>query len=153
MNDNTSNSDFINQLIAKANYYEDQINSGIFFKLEPGKEPSEIFGVLDFLKYKFKKWQRTSIFSYSGEIFSGTNILVIGTENIEEARNILFFVYFKELIDSEDQLLRLESNSISKIEIDLEKEFNKHVKVGYPANKDLEKEIQAHLTSLINEKP
>lgn len=153
MNDNKSNSEFTDQLRAKANYYEDQINSGIFFKLEPGKEPSEILGVLDFLKYKFKKWRQTTIFSYSGEVFSGNNVLVIGAKNIEEARNILHFVYFKELIDSEAQILQLKSQSFIKIEMDLENEINKNVKVGYPANKDLEKEIHTHLTSLINEEP
>ena len=152
MNDNNRYSEIIDQLRAKANYYEDQINSGIFFKLEPGKEPSEIFGVLDFLKYKFKKWQQTSIFSYDGELFSGNNVLIVGTKNIEEARNVLCFVYFKELIESEDQIIQLKSNSISKMDLDLQEDFKKNVKVGYPANRELENEIQTHLVGLINEK-
>ncbi len=134
------------------NYYENQITSGIFFKLELGKGPSEILGVLDFLKYKFKKWQRTSIFSYNGDLFSGVNILIVGTENIDEARKILHFVYFKELIGSEDQLLELKVHSVEQLDLYLEKEFIKNLKVGYPANKELEKEIQTHLISLINEK-
>ena len=95
MNNIDSNSELRDQIQVKMNYYENQINSGIFFKLESGKEPSEIFGVLDFLKYKFKKWQRTSIFSYNGDLFSGEHILIVGTENIEEAKTILHFVYYK----------------------------------------------------------
>ena len=152
MNNIDSNSELRDQIQVKMNYYENQINSGIFFKLESGKEPSEIFGVLDFLKYKFKKWQRTSIFSYNGDLFSGEHILIVGTENIEEARTILHFVYFKELIESEEQILQLKTDSIEQLDLYLEKEFIKNVKVGYPANKELEQEIQTHLFSLINEK-
>ena len=133
-------------------YYENQINSGIFFKLELGKDPSEIFGVLDFFKYKFTKWQRISIFSYNGVLFSGVNILTIGTESIEEARIILHFVYFKELLESEEQILQLKTDSIEHLDLFLEKEFIKNLNVGYPANKKLEQEIQTHLIGLINEK-
>jgi hypothetical protein len=146
-----SDSKLIDQLQVKMNYYENQINSGIFFKLESGKEPSEIFGVLDFLKYKFKKWQRTSIFSYYGDLFSGVNILIVGTESIEEARTILHFVYFKELIESEDQIIQLKTDSIEQLDLYLEKEFINNLNVGYPANRKLEQEIQTHLVSLIND--
>ena len=145
-----SDSELIDQLQVKMNYYENQINSGIFFKLESGKEPSEIFGVLDFLKYKFKKWQRTSIFSYNGDLFSGVNILIVGTESIEEARTILHFVYFKELIESEEQIIQLKTDSIEQLDLYLEKEFIKNLNIGIPANKQLEQEIQTHLISLIN---
>ena len=147
-----SDSGLMHQLQAKMDYYENQINSGIFFKLESGKEPSEIFGVLDFLKYKFKKWKRTSIFSYNGDLFSGVNILIVGTESMEEARTILHFVYFKELMESEEQNLQLKIDSIEPLDLYLEKEFIKNLKVGYPANEELEQAIQAHLISLINDK-
>jgi len=153
MNDDTSDSEFISQLKAKANYYEDQINSGIFFKLEPGKEPSEILGVLDVLKYKFKKWQQATIFSYCGDLFSGNTVLIVGTKNLEEARNILHFVYFKELIKSETQISVVKSQSILQLELFLEEEFKKNVKVGYPTNREMEKEIHTHLTSLIDDHP
>ena len=153
MSDINSDSELVHQLHGKMQHYENRINSGIFFKLEPGKEPSEILGVLDFLKYKFKKWQRTNIFSYNGDLFSGVKILIVGTESIEEARTILHFVYFKELLEYKEQIFQIETESIEQLDLYLEKEFIKNLKVGYPANKKLEKEIQTHLNSLINEKP
>ena len=44
--------------------YEREEKCGIFFKLENGKDPSEIFGVLDFLKYKIENWGNSNIVSY-----------------------------------------------------------------------------------------
>ncbi|GAJ12743.1 unnamed protein product, partial [marine sediment metagenome] len=72
----------IEYLITK---YENEEKSGIFFKLEKGKDPSEILGVLDFLKYKLEKWGNTNIFSYLGSLFGKNTILVIGSSNSEEA--------------------------------------------------------------------
>ena len=56
MNNGESNSDFINQIHSKIEYYEDRINSGIFLDVNNERDISEIFGVLDYLKEKFKRW-------------------------------------------------------------------------------------------------
>ena len=46
--------------------YEKEEKAGVFFKLEKEKNPLDILGVLDFLKFKIKKWGNDNIFSYSG---------------------------------------------------------------------------------------
>jgi hypothetical protein len=147
----SENSEFINGLNEMIKSHENQIDSGIFFKLEKNKEPSEIFGVLNFLKYKFQKWKVSSIFSYRGEFFDGDTVLIVGSKNENEAKNILFVVFLKELLKNPIEISPKEDQSIARLELSLEKEFSNNLKRGYPEDKDLERDILNHISDMINE--
>ena len=144
-------SNLLQGILDKIEQQENQINSGIFFKLEEGKDPSEIFGVLDFLKFKFQKWKLTSIYSYEGDLFAENDILIIGCSDLEEAKSILYIVYLKELIKTSQDNLNSKYPSFTSLEQDIEDKMLSKIKVGYPNNRKLEQEIRSHLEKLINE--
>ncbi|MHA1670799.1 MAG: hypothetical protein ACTSV5_09495 [Promethearchaeota archaeon] len=56
MNNGESNPEFINQILSKIEYYGNRINSGIFFNVNKERDISEIIGVLDYLKDKFRRF-------------------------------------------------------------------------------------------------
>ncbi len=139
----------INNLIT---IYEQKAECGIFFKLSPEKTPLEILGVLDFLKYKIKKWGNTNIFSYQGVLFDRNTILVVGARNLEEAKSIMIFMFLSNIIDNKYDI----NNRIEKLEPqnDLEQflrnEISKNTEKNYPSNPDLELKLRNHLENIIS---
>ena len=139
----------INNLIT---IYEQKAECGIFFKLSPEKSPLEILGVLDFLKYKIKKWGNTNIFSYQGVLFKRNTILVVGARNLEEAKSIMIFMFLSNIIDIKYDI----NNLIEKVEPqnDLEQflrnEISKNIEKDYPSNPDLELKLRNHLENIIS---
>ena len=139
----------INNLIT---IYEQKAECGIFFKLSPEKSPLEILGVLDFLKYKIKKWGNPNIFSYQGVLFNRNTILVVGARNLEEAKSIMIFMFLSNIIDNEYEI----NNLIEKVEPqnDLEQflrnEISKNIEKDYPSNPDLELKLRNHLENIIS---
>ncbi len=131
--------------------YKDEEKCGIFFKIEKGKDPTEIIGVLDFLKYKIENWGNSNIFSYLGDLFNHNTILVIGSGDTEEAKNIIKYVYLSQITKTGENL----DNLIKKFEDcrTLENYLNKKImgkiKLGYPADPKLEKELKNHLKTLL----
>ncbi len=138
----------IEYLITK---YENEEKSGIFFKLEKGKDPSEILGVLDFLKYKLEKWGNTNIFSYLGSLFGKNTILVIGSSNSEEAISIIKYVYLSQVIKNSEQIKNLigKLDNIFDLEQYLSKEISNKIKVGYPIEPKLEIQLKNHIKKLL----
>ena len=130
---------------------EDEEKSGIFFKLEKNKDPLDILGVLDFLKDKIEKWGNNNIFSYIGVLFENTNTLVIGSSNREEATNIIKYVYLSQVIKSSDEIQKLEKKlvDINELEVFLNKEISRNIKVGYPTNPKLELDLKNHIKKLL----
>lgn len=130
---------------------EDEEKSGIFFKLEKDKDPLDILGVLDFLKDKIEKWGNNNIFSYIGVLFENTNTLVIGSSNREEATNIIKYVYLSQVIKSSDEIQKLEKKlvDINELEVFLNKEISRNIKVGYPTNPKLELDLKNHIKKLL----
>ena len=139
----------INNLIT---IYEQKAECGIFFKLSHEKSPLEILGVLDFLKYKIKKWGNTNIFSYQGVLFDRNTILVVGARNLEEAKSIMIFMFLSNIIDIKYDI----NNLIEKVEPqnDLEQflrnEISKNIEKDYPSNPDLELKLRNHLENIIS---
>ncbi|MBY9002713.1 MAG: hypothetical protein KGD73_01955 [Candidatus Lokiarchaeota archaeon] len=151
MNNGESNSDFIKQINAKIEYYEDRINSGIFLNVNNERDISEIFGVLDYLKEKFKRWNNRNIFNYSGDLFKDESILVIGAADEEEAKIIIITVYLKILIKEQKIQFTSKYKSITELELFLQGEITKNLKNGYPDDRLFEKELRDHLNKIIEE--
>jgi hypothetical protein len=132
-------------------FYEKKEKVGIFFVLKEAEDPLSIIGVLDVLKYKIKKWQNTNIFSYVGDLFKKNRVLVIGSNNIEEAIDIILYVVLFNIVKKGEEMNNLlEILDLSK---DLDKDLRglilKDLKKGYPLNPDSEKKLNNHLKKLI----
>jgi hypothetical protein len=134
--------------------YEDEEKCGIFFNLEKGKDPLEIIGVLDFLKYKIENWGNSNIFSYLGHLFNDNTILVIGSTDTGEAKSIIKYVYLTQMLKKRDGI----ENLISKFEncktlkLYLDNEITNKIKLGYPANIELEKKLVNHMKTILSTK-
>jgi len=138
----------INNLISE---YEKKAECGIFFKLNPNGSPLDIIGVLDFLKYKVKKWQNSNIYTYFGNLFDNHTILVVGARNLSEAESIMIYMYLSQFVvnnlELDDLLRRIDSST--DLEQYLKSEISKNIKKGYPKNLKFELELKNHLDGLI----
>ena len=144
MSSETQFLEHIKNLIEK---FEDEEKSGIFFKLEKDKDPLDILGVLDFLKDKIEKWGNSNIFSYIGVLFENTNTLVIGSSNREEAISIIKYVYLSQVIKSSDEIQKLEKklDDITDLEVSLNNQISRNIKLGYPTDPKLELHLKNHI--------
>ncbi len=131
--------------------YEREEKCGIFFKLEKDKDPTEIFGVLDFLKYKIENWGNSNIFSYLGRLFNDNTILVVGAGNTGEAISIIKYVYLSKKIKEGDEFDILINNfeNCETLELYLNKEITDKIKMGYPSDPKLEMKLKNHLKTLL----
>lgn len=131
--------------------FEHEEKCGIFFKLEKNKDPSEIFGVLDFLKYKIEKWGNSNIFSYLGNLFDENTILVIGSGDTGEAKSIIKYVYLSKKIKEGDEfdILINKFENCKTLEHYLNKEITDKIKMGYPSDPKLEMKLKNHLKTLL----
>lgn len=145
-----SNPEFIKQIHSKIKYYEDRINSGIFFNVNKERDMSEIIGILDYLKEKFKRWNNRKIFSYSGDLFKDESILVLGATDEEEAKIIIITVFLKILIKEGKKPYMSEYKSITQLDLYLQGEITKNLKDGYPDDIIFEKELYDHLKEIID---
>lgn len=150
----SSKNQFLNHIQHLQKKYDKEEKSGIFFRLEKDKEPSEILGVLDFIKDKIEKWGNSNIFSYIGKLFESHTTLVIGSSNSKEAINIIKYVYLTQVLRKNNEILNLDGKFEKIHEIDeyLSEEISKNIKVGYPANPKLEKDLKNHIDKLISSK-
>ncbi len=147
----SSKTQFLKHIEYLIKKYENEEKSGIFFKLEEGKDPLEILGVLDFLKYKLEKWGNTNIFSYLGSLFGKNTILVIGSSNSEEAISIIKYVYLSQVIKNAEQIKNLigKLDNIFDLEQYLSNEISNKIKVGYPIEPKLEIQLKNHIKKLL----
>ncbi|MHA2182219.1 MAG: hypothetical protein ACXAAH_12440 [Promethearchaeota archaeon] len=131
--------------------YEEEEKCGIFFKLEKHKDPTEIIGVLDFMKYKIENWGNSNIFSYLGDLFNNNTILVIGSSDTEEAKNIIKYVCLSQIKKTGENLEYLTNKFVDcrTLEDYLNKEIMDKIKRGYPTDPKLEKELKNHLKNLL----
>lgn len=111
----------------------------------------DIIGVLDFLKFKIQNWANTNIFSYEGSLFDNNIIIVIGSNNINEAIVIIIFVYLTRLAENDLILMNNIPNfeSVNELERALIEDLKKNIKEGYPRNRQLEQELRHHLEVLL----
>lgn len=136
------------------NKYEKEDKCGILFKLEKNKDPIEIFGVLDFLKFKLEKWGNTNVFSYLGGLFKESTILIIGANNSNEATNIIKHVYLSQVIKNNeiiDQLYDITEKfeNVNDFETFLNKEISTNLKIGCPTEQKLEIQLKNHFKNLL----
>ncbi|MFX1454675.1 MAG: hypothetical protein ACFFDB_04810 [Promethearchaeota archaeon] len=133
--------------------YEQNEKCGIFFKVEKDRDPMEIIGVLDFLKNKIENWGNSNIFSYLGHLFNNDNVLVIGSNNTEEAKNIIKYVYLTQIHKIENQFNHLISifKNCKKLESYLNNEIKDNIEVGFPSDPKLELNIKNHLRKILFE--
>ncbi|MFX0032037.1 MAG: hypothetical protein ACFE8E_09470 [Candidatus Hodarchaeota archaeon] len=133
--------------------YENKEKVGICFKLQRNKNPLDVIGVLDFLKYKIKKWGNSNIFSYQGKLFNDKIILVIGSNNAIEAKDIIIFIFLNQIHDNIKVLLKTieEVESNNDIEQYIDQEIINNLVEGFPNDRALERELQNHLQKLLKE--
>jgi hypothetical protein len=133
--------------------YENKEKVGICFKLQRDGNPLDILGVLGFLKYKIKKWGNTNIFSYRGKLFNEDIILVIGSNTIEEAKDIVVFIFLNEIIEKKQDIFSIlnDLDSDNNLEQYLNNEILKNLEKGYPNDLNLEKTIINHIEKLMKD--
>jgi hypothetical protein len=133
--------------------YKKKELSGICFKLDKNKSPLDVVGVLDFLKYKIKKWGSDNIFSYLGALFGEDIMLVIGARNIEDAISMILTVFLSNINDYEDIFddLYVELENNEEIEQYLRRIISRKIKKGYPNHPVLEAELKSHLKKLLKD--
>lgn len=138
----------INELIID---YEKKAECGIFFTLNEEKSPLDIIGVLDFLKYKIKKWGNTNIFTYIGSLFKNNTVLVVGARDIEEAKNIMIYMLLTNILSKNNNIDDFLKNQgfYDDLKRFLSTEFTKNIKTGYPTDPILETKLIEHLENLI----
>ncbi|MFX1489656.1 MAG: hypothetical protein ACFFBI_10940 [Promethearchaeota archaeon] len=146
-----SNAHFHENVKSLLTKYETKGKCGILFKLERDKNPLDIIGVLDFLKFKIESWGNTNLFSYMGSLFDDDTILVIGSPNSEEAISIIKFVYLSQLIKSEYRMEKLKNELKDNNDLDvfLGNKISKNIKEGFPSQPKIEKKLRDHLKSLL----
>lgn len=131
--------------------FENISEQGIVFKINKEKNPTEIIGVLNFLKYKIEKWNNTNIFSYSGNLFGTETVIVIGAANLEDSINMITYIFLKEFLANKLEINSLKTklrNSID-IELYLNNELSDNTKKGLPNYPNLEIEIKRHLEMIL----
>ena len=133
--------------------YESKEKVGICFKLQRDGNPLDILGVLGFLKYKIKKWGNTNIFNYRGKLFNEDIILVIGSNTIKEAKDIVVFIFLNEVLNKQKDIFSILEymNSDNNLEQYLNNEILKYLEKGYPSDLNLEKKIINHIEKLMKD--
>ncbi|MHA1913759.1 MAG: hypothetical protein ACW986_02655 [Promethearchaeota archaeon] len=143
---------YLNHIEKLLTQFEGEEKAGIFFKLERDKDPLEILGVLDFLKFKIKKWGNDNIFSYLGTLFNKNTVLIVGATNIGEANIIIKYMYLTQIIKKKEEFDRLieQFENIDSLEPFLDTEISKNMKKGFPGNPKLEEQLRNHLKKLMD---
>lgn len=133
--------------------YSQKEKRGIFFNLNETNNPLDIIGVLDFLKFKIKGWGNMNIYSYRGFLFNENIIMVVGSNTVEEAINIIIFVYLSRLGKKDPILVEStpDFNSSRDLEEFLKNELELKIEKGYPNNPLLEQKLKDHLNALLND--
>ncbi|MFX0018182.1 MAG: hypothetical protein ACFFAK_05970 [Promethearchaeota archaeon] len=153
-NRNSSSKDMVTGYIKDLHIvYDNKEKVGICFKLQRDGNPLDILGVLDFLKYKIKKWRNTNIFSYQGKLFNEEIILVIGSNTIEEAKDIVVFIFLNDILNKKKDILRIldDWDSNNDLEQYLINEILKNLEKGYPYDPNVESEISNHIEKLMKD--
>ncbi|MFX1497741.1 MAG: hypothetical protein ACFFBH_09460 [Promethearchaeota archaeon] len=145
----------LNDLIQKIkdlySKYDIKEKVGICFKLQIEKNPLDIIGVLDFLKYKLKIWGNSNIFCYQGKLFYDNYILVVGSNYIEEAKDIVLFIFLKEVLEKEVFSILDDFDYENDLEEYLNKKISEGLVKGYPNDIKLEKKITDHIIELLKD--
>ena len=106
------------------------------------------------MKYKIENWGNSNIFSYLGHLFNDNTILVIGSTNTGEAKSIIKYVYLSQILKKRDGIENLISKfeNCKTLEQYLDNEITDKIKLGYPANPELEKKLEYHLKTILSKK-
>ena len=142
----------LNGLLLK---YRKLTENGVVFKLKKEKSPLELLGVLDFLKDKIQRWGNDEIFTYCANLFEDFNIITIGAENIDKAKELIISVFLSDLIKNEDEggldVIFKNVNTFNEFEDWLQNEISKGISNGYPPDPEKAKEIKKHLETILKE--
>ncbi len=142
----------LNDLILK---YRELTGNGVVFKLKKEKSPLELLGVLDFLKDKIQRWGNDGIFTCCANLFEDFNIITIGAENIEKAKELIVSVFLSDLIKNEDEggldVIFKNVNTFNEFEEWLQNEISKGISNGYPPDPEKAKELKKHLETILKE--
>ncbi len=142
----------LNDLLLK---YRERTENGVVFKLKKGKSPLDLLGVLDFLKDKIKRWGNDEIYTYCANLFEDFNIITIGAENIEKAKELIISVFLTDLIKNEDkgglEVIFKDVNTFNEFEEWLQNEISKGISNGYPPDPEKAIELKKYLENILKE--
>lgn len=140
----------LNDLLLK---YRELTENGVVFKLKKGKSPLDLLGVLDFLKDKIQRWGNDEIFTYCADLFDDFNVITIGAENIEKAKELIISVFLTDLIKSEDEgvldVIFKNVKIFNEFEEWLKIEISNGISNGYPPDPEKAKELKKHLEAIL----
>jgi len=95
---------------------------------------------------KIKRWGNSNIFTYSGQLFDNFKLIVIGANSIEQAQDLIIFVYLSEVLA---QKAKIFFNNTEKVEEVIKKEIIEGLLKGFPFSKSVEKDLQDHIEKII----
>jgi hypothetical protein len=133
----------IRELILK---YKKKTECGVVFKLNETESPLELKKVLNVIKDKIKRWGNSNIFTYSGILFENFKLIIIGAKLIEQAQDLIIFVYLSEVLANKAKLI---SNNIEDIEEIIKNEIKKGLVKGFPFSESVENELKEHIEKII----
>ena len=155
INSSSEKSDIIEALNDLLLKYRELTENGVVFKIKKEKSPLELLGVVNFLKDKIQRWGNDEIFTYCGNIFEDFNIITIGAENIEKAKELIVSVFLTDLIKNEDEggfdVIFKNVNIFNEFEEWLKNEISKGISIGYPPDPEKAKELKKHLETILKE--
>ena len=152
MNDENSSNDtrkLINHLEDLINSYKNNVQCGVVFKLNEDEYPLELLKVLNLIRDKLQKWDNTNIFTYSGNAFKKSKIIVIGADNFDHALDLIILVFLTELSKTNN----IEPLLIHKEQFEeyYKSEFRSKIEIGCPWDKMLENTIKNHINKMLEE--
>ena len=152
MNDENSTNDtrkLVDYLEDLIKTYQDKVQCGVVFKLNENEYPLELLKVLNLIKDKLQKWGNTNIFTYSGNAFKKSKIIVIGADSLDHALDLIMLVFLTEIskTNSFEPLL----SHKGKFEAYYKSEFKSNIEIGYPWDIMIENTIKSHIDKILKE--
>lgn len=152
MNDENSSTDprkLVDYLEDLINKYKDKVQCGVVFKLNEDEYPLELLKVLNLIKDKLQKWGNTNIYTYSGKAFKKSKIIVIGTDSLDHALDLIMLVFLTEISKTND----LEPLSVHKEKFEeyYKSEFRSKIDIGYPWDIMIETTIKNHIDKILKD--
>jgi len=152
MNDENISNDtrkLVDDLADLIKIYKDKVQCGVVFKLNENEYPLELLKVLNLIRDKLQKWGNTNIFTYSGNAFKKSKIIVIGADSLDHVLDLIMLVFLTEISKTNDfEPLLIHKEKFREY---YESEFGSKIDIGCPWDITLENTIKNHIDKILKE--